>query len=77
MAVRTRSAAEPQKGKGTFTLYYITQVKPVASGGSTGKVQTVEGQWKSYRLEATDNKKANIQGTGSGQSDPGISLYHN
>ena len=33
------SQAEPAKGKGKFTVYYVAEVKPVDSGGIPGKVK--------------------------------------
>lgn len=55
--------AEPVKATGSFTLYYIAEVEPVASGGTTGKVKTVDGKWETYRLSPSNNKSANIEGT--------------
>lgn len=52
-----------EKGKARFSLYYVAEVNESAEGGRTGKVQTVEGKWETYRISRTDNKKANMEGT--------------
>ena len=56
------SRAEPVEATGSFTLYYVAEVKPAASG-TAGKVQTTDGKWETYRLSPKDNKSANIEGT--------------
>ena len=53
-----------EKGNGSFTLYYIAEVKnpeEVKTGGVELKLK--DGTVKRYRLAPADMKKANMQGT--------------
>ena len=69
------TGAEPVKGTGSLTLYYIAEVDPAkaGSGGVAGKVKTTEGKWQTYRLTPKDTKAANIQGTVSVKEPDGSS----
>ena len=55
--------AAPVKATGSFSLYYVAEVKPTDSGGRAGKVKTPEGKWETYRLSPADTKAANMEGT--------------
>lgn len=56
-------AAASVKGKARFTLYYVEEVKFVAKGGRTGKVQSVDGKWYKYRVSHVDHREAHMEGT--------------
>ena len=64
------SRAETAKGKGKFTVYYVAEVKPVESGGVSGKVK-IEDKWQRYRLSPADGRKANLEGSVSVEGPEG------
>lgn len=59
----TLHAKAAEKGKALFTLYYVTEVKPVAKGGRTGKYKTTAGKWLKYRVSRSDDRRGHMEGT--------------
>ncbi|MFK5920817.1 MAG: 3D domain-containing protein [Verrucomicrobiota bacterium] len=57
------SSTYAEKAKARFSLYYVAEANEVSEGGRTGKVETVEGKWETYRISRKDNSKANREGT--------------
>jgi len=57
------AAEASEKSSALFTLYYVAEVKSIAKGAMTGKVQAVDGKWFKYRVSHKDHRDAHMQGT--------------
>lgn len=74
--VPTECVADPRKDTGSFSLYYVAEIK-AGSGTVTGKVQTTDGKWETYRLTPSDARAANMQGTVAIEKPDGKSVVVN
>jgi hypothetical protein len=54
-------SADPTKGKGSFSLYYVAEVEPRKSGWVQGTIKRPDGSWGVYRLSPTDTRKAKME----------------
>ena len=71
----TGHSAEPVKGTGDWTLYYIAEASSdvVKSGGNVAVI-TRDGEKLRYQVAPAELRKATVEGTAAGKRERGSSL---